>query len=476
MHNLPDNNIGPVSYRAKTAASSRLASSRRSWSRPLLGWLVTFKIVIATLLAVPAYAPQAAAQYDDSNPAVYWRLERQRQKKFKRQRVRQRRVIIQRPTRFIRRARPRRGYTRTVPVNRTKRAADPVAIAKPQNTTEAQPGSAAAASPSKPEVPAKPPEPAMHIAVLGDNIASQLARGLSQTYEETPQIEIMRLAKDNSGLVRKDYFDWNAAVTKLLSGDKKVDVAIMMIGSNDRQSIRDETGVHAPSSPGWEKIYIQRIEAITAQFKQKNIPLIWLGMPVMRLERLSTDMARFNRLYREAVQKNGGIYIDIWEAFLDDRNRFTLYGPDVNGQTVKLRVSDGVHFTKAGARKVAHFAELDIKRIIDKRKKLGPADAISGIPSTIKIPGSPNNTTDGNAGKSLQAALPVPAAPAKVIVPVKPAVGPVVQLTAEPLAPNGLLIDQPAAKQSPNAPQIVSGAPANAQTGRADDFSWPKNK
>ena len=41
-----------------------------------------------------------------------------------------------------------------------------------------------------------------------------------------------------------------------------------------------------------------------------------------------------------------------------------LQGPDFEGQTRRLRTSDGVHFTKAGARKLAHYLEREIRRVM----------------------------------------------------------------------------------------------------------------
>ncbi|GEM_PF-591310 len=447
-----------------TALAASVAS--RQYAKHFRG----LAIWMFAIFLIAGIAPEAAAQYDDSNPAVYWRQERQRQKLFNR-----RRVIIQRPTRFIRRARPRRGYTRTIPANGivTPEGSSNTQAAKPENSPTAN---TAGAGNSTLAAPATPQKPAIHIAVLGDNIGSQLARGLAMTYEDTPQIQVMRLTKDNSGLVRNDYYDWDAKIKELLESSKKIDIAIMMIGSNDRQSIRTAAGTHAPGSPEWEKVYTARIEAIATTFKQKNIPLIWIGMPVMRLERLSADMVKFNQLYKQAVKKHGGVFIDIYEPFLDDRNRFTLYGPNVNGLTVKLRLSDGVHFTKAGSRKVAHFAETDIKRIIDKRN--GTAPALANLtPGAPNAGGGAKPGTAGNKGKNaagLLTALPVPAAPAKITLPVKPAAGPVLSLTATPQTPGGNLVGRRNTGGLARDGSVLSGPPSDARAGRADDFSWPK--
>ncbi len=503
MHSAPS--LAPVQDPAKL---SPVPVRRGLWRSSSL------KLLFVALFLFLTGGPAVIAQYEDANPGVYWRLERARQQQLRRQKVRK--TIIQRPTRLIRRARPRRGYTRAVPAVKPPAAAiaipsgtppansvpqqagappanaafPPAAVPPAATPPAGSPPTVTAGAPSadqnKPALPKadQPPAaqaPVMSIAVIGDNLASQLARGLEQAYEQTPQVEILRLSKDNSGLVRKDYYDWLEETKKLLAGDKKIDVAVMMIGSNDRQAMQVEGASHAARSPEWQKVYAARIEALAAQFKQKNIPLLWIGMPVMRIERLSADMVAFNQMYRDIVQKNGGIFIDVWEPFLDDRNRFTLYGPDVNGEIVKLRVNDGVHFTKAGARKLAHFAEIDIKRIIDKRRAPATGAAIANV-----APQTPGSAVPGAAAKAtkatpdISAALPAPAEPPRIVIPVKPIVGPVVELTALPVAPNGELAVRtairPAASQSAQAAvqAMRAGKIPEVQRGRADDFSWPR--
>lgn len=448
----------------QTAQHTRPSSSIRP-RRRMLSLAVAIKLAFVSLFLFTTGGPPAVAQVDESNPAIYWRLERKRQIQKQRARKR-RRVIIQRPTRLIRRARPRRGYTRAVPVNPAE--SNP-AQQQQGDTPEAGDGDkqqTAGASPADTDKPATPPKPAIRIVVMGDNVAMQLARGLSETYQEVPQVEIVRKAHNASGLVRDDYFDWEKAAREILESDPKPDIAVMMIGSNDRQRLRDENGTYRHGTEEWKKIYAARIRTIAELFARAKIPLIWTGMPIMRNERLSADMLAFNEMYRDIVKRNGGIYVDVWEAFVDDRNRFALHGPDVNGEIVKLRRGDGVHFTNAGARKLAHFLEADIKRLIDARRD-------STLPA-IAVPGAPAGGQPDGPDDPKLARLPAPGEPARPATPAKPPVGPVLPLTARPRADDGRLAG-PAKADKPALARrtLVKGEPPKPRTGRADDFSWP---
>jgi hypothetical protein len=326
--------------------------------------------------------------------------------------------------------------------------------------------------------PAEQAENAFTVLVIGDSLGQMLANGLDEAFEERQEIVIKRKDKENSGLVRDDFYDWPKSVEELLSQGGKIDAAVMMVGSNDRQAIRDGDEMREPLSPRWRELYAARVDAIANAFREKHIPLIWVGLPVTKSERFSSDMAKFNEIYREHAARSGAVYIDIWEAFADERNQYQAFGPDVNGQIVKLRASDGVHFTRAGSRKLAHFVEGEIKRLFEARRQPGQA----AIP-----PDGQQGSTESDAQP--QAAIPPtfvnPAAPhitSPPVLPERPAIGPVQSLTSPASQPDGDLArrqnpsEQAAAAQAARAlvnHVYVDGREPPPRKGRADDFSWP---
>jgi hypothetical protein len=329
-------------------------------------------------------------------------------------------------------------------------------------------GKAIAATPDKAAV-----APTYFVAVLGDSLGQMLAQGLSEAFENRPEVAILRKAKENSGLVRDDFFDWNKATQDLLASGEKIDFAVMLIGSNDRQALRNANGSYEPGSPEWTAAYTQRIETIAGMFRDKKIPLVWVGLPILKSERLSADAVNFNQFYRAYAEKAGATYIDIWEAFADEAGQYSASGPDINGQTVRLRAADGVHFTKAGARKLAHFVEPEIRRKLDELQPNVEPGMTQGLP-----PNPANVPSDGTGTPANVAALPGgEAAPP----PPKPIAGPVLPLTAPALAPGGELATRVTAAGTANndarnliEQTLQQGKPIAPKPGRADDFSWPR--
>ena len=125
--------------------------------------------------------------------------------------------------------------------------------------------------------------------------------------------------------------------------------------------------------------YIKRIDDTIAALKSKDMPVFWVGLPPIRGTKSSADATFLNDLYRSRAEKAGITYIDVWDGFVDEAGRYSPQGPDYEGQIRRLRAGDGVYFTKAGARKLAHYVEREIQRAMVNR----------GTPVALPVPVEP---------------------------------------------------------------------------------------
>lgn len=329
--------------------------------------------------------------------------------------------------------------------------------------------------------PAEPrADPTTFVAVMGDSLAELLAAGLAEAYENNPDVQILRRGRSSSGLVRDDYYDWRKAARDMLASSDKLTHAVMMIGSNDRQQLKDATGATLePFTDVWREAYGARVEEFASLFAERGIPLFWVGMPPMQNARMSADMLALNEIVRERLARSRATYVDIWEAFVDPQNRYAVVGPSLTGETVKLRAGDGIHFTKAGARMAAHFAEIELKRSIDKAPPTPvfamPADPNADPASADPAlqPGGIERLIDEQVRRGLDG-LP----PLNVVIPTKAVAGPILPLNAPESAPGGGLMTGRIQRTGNDAGRaieraLVEGKLPDAKPGRADDFRWP---
>jgi uncharacterized protein len=317
--------------------------------------------------------------------------------------------------------------------------------------------------------PDRPPVPvSLFVYVLGDSLAELLGQGLKEHLTDRSDIGVQRKARSSSGLVRDDFFDWTKALKDLLGGQEKVDVVVMMVGSNDRQILRDDTGTHEFRSDRWRELYTRRLDDFLAVARDKRVPVVWVGMPVMQSQRLSADMIYINGLARERVQRAGGTYVDIWEGFTSEQGQYAAVGPDVNGEIVRLRTADGIHFTKAGQKKLGFFSGREVIRLLAQERS---GVAVASLPSDLSEQIRRETSLPG-----LQPTVPLPdALPSLPVIRERPVAGQIIELTALPSTPGGQLlrgkIVAPANEMSIMVEQALGyGRMPLPKPGRADDF------
>ncbi|MBR0685918.1 DUF459 domain-containing protein [Bradyrhizobium manausense] len=218
------------------------------------------------------------------------------------------------------------------------------------------------------------------------------------------------------------------------------------------KTARNPNGLYEFRDDHWVELYGKKIEELANVLKAKGVPVLWVGLPAIRGPKGTADMLFLDSLYREGAAKAGITYVDVWDGFVDEAGRFLQKGPDFEGQIRQLRSGDGVYFTKPGARKLAHYVEREITRLLAGRS--GP----------IALPSEPA-TPDTNAE---------PGKP-----PPRPLAGPIVPLVAASISTDQLLGGpgtRPAAVDALAARTLVKGEPLAAPAGRADDYSWPRRE
>lgn len=252
-----------------------------------------------------------------------------------------------------------------------------------------------------PAVAAPAPEPAapviekldnaVRVLVVGDFLAAGLAEGLNEAYAESPGVTIVDRTNGSSGFVRDDFYDWNAEIGPILEGVEPA-VAIVMIGSNDRQSLLVDGRSERPRTEAWQREYVRRVTAFAETIQDAGIPIIWVGLPPFRSQSMSSDMLAFNDMYKQAAEEVDGTFVDIWDGFADENGAFTFTGPDVNGQPVRLRGSDGINLTRPAKRKVAFYVEQPLNKLLGSAASPGIGrEELANLPPPGMLAGKPGD-------------------------------------------------------------------------------------
>jgi hypothetical protein len=341
-----------------------------------------------------------------------------------------------------------RSRTQRKPAKVVKRARSAPAR---QQTGESQVNAAA------PEPPTEKLENAHVVLVVGDFIANGLAEGLEEAFAEVQSVIISKQVNGSSGLVRDDFYDWPAEIGPMLE-EIKPSIVVVMLGSNDRQAMRVDGRTEKVRTDAWQKEYVSRVNRFAAQVKSTNTLLVWTGGPPFRFKSMSADILAFNEIYRQATDEAGGYFVDIWDGFVDQDGAFVTTGSDINGQTVRLRNSDGINFTNDGKRKIAFYVERQLRQLLgDAASPLLTTLAPESL-STMRLP--PLQTE-----VEIVRSNPIPVS--------DPELDGGAVLLGDINAPEAQIRDNPLQSKPLRARLVEDGIPAPVQPGQANDFSWP---
>lgn len=330
-----------------------------------------------------------------------------------------------------------------------------------------------------PEITVALPDPAEgtrpRILVIGDSMADALAAGMNADPAIKADLALFPKTVSSSGLVREDYHDWPKTLREMVSATPDAAAILVMIGLNDRQAIRSGETSLEPLGEAWLEAYRQRVDTIIRLAQEARVPLVWVGLPVMRSPRLSQDMATLNALIRDRVTQAGETFVETYESFADGSSGFTATGPDVIGDIVRLRGPDGIHFTPAGQRKLAFFVEKPLRLRIQDRLNAAAAQVTAPLAAPPSTPGEaiaslPAGIVPPPAERMITIPAPVAAPPA--VIRQRPEIGEIRPLSVQNSASSLAASQAPAIADPVTRDLFDRGLAPEPRTGRADDFRW----
>ena len=236
------------------------------------------------------------------------------------------------------------------------------------------------------------------VTVYGDEFAEGLLAGLVVAFGADARLNIQRQVTPFSGIGLAD-FDTKVATLEKTIAAQPLNIAIVMVGEDDRMSFRGPDGKRLPTGgDAWLAEYTRRVDRLMRVFKSKNAGVYWVGLPNLARSDANELAQKMNDVIRERAYLNGYKYIDAYQGFTDENGAYSSYGPDLEGAIRLLRLRDGVNFTDAGNRKLAHFVEKEMRPDLIQAKANRNIPLLGAEPEQAKI--NPDNAVKTPAPSS----------------------------------------------------------------------------
>lgn len=176
-----------------------------------------------------------------------------------------------------------------------------------------------------------------------------------------------RHAKSSTGLARPDFYDWPGQATSLYESESPI-ATVCMFGGNDGQGLHmgrkaDPQWIRWQEE-GWSEEYGRRVQQFADAVAPNGEHVFWIGMPVMRSNKLKSRMERMNGIFQSNMEaREGGHFIDTWSVLADAKGNYTERLL-VDGKRVTVRAGDGVHYTRSGAKVLANHVVPQVAAVL----------------------------------------------------------------------------------------------------------------
>lgn len=213
--------------------------------------------------------------------------------------------------------------------------------------TAAAPATDAPAAGEDPDAPLTEEKHVNAILVIGDAIGGGLGAGLTRVAEPGGANDVSLRFNEESGLARPEVYDWAATVPKILESGQYDDI-VVMLGANDRQTIRDGDQRLDFGTDGWSTAYKKQVDLLLDQLAASGARVVWVSPPPMKDPEYDAAIRAISALQRERVEARGMTYLDIRPALSNPDGSYTDVKEDDTGNVIKLRGRNGISFFKAG--------------------------------------------------------------------------------------------------------------------------------
>jgi len=192
------------------------------------------------------------------------------------------------------------------------------------------------------------------VLVIGDSMMIVTAHATKLALEKRGVDKVETTTKLGTGLARLDAYDWMATIDDHVKTFDP-DVSLVWFGTNDRQPMKTDKGIVDVNDAAWETEYGKRIGQVMDKLTaREGTKVVWLGLPLMKDAAINREVELINRIAKSEADKREGVtYMETQPLLSRKADKFSAYLIGSNGRPIKVRESDGIHLSRAGADLVA---------------------------------------------------------------------------------------------------------------------------
>jgi hypothetical protein len=252
----------------------------------------------------------------------------------------------------------------------------------------------------------------LRLWIGGDSLAGSLGPSLGTQAGATGVVQGTFDSRVSSGLADPGFFNWPRHVTEQFPR-LDPEVVVFIIGANDYM-VPQALPTDARGVPAWRASYSLLVAQMLDLLSYGGRAVYWVGSPTLRDPQKDAGVRQINDVAQQVIHQRSGVtYVDAYQLFGDSQGHYAATLPGVNGRPEVVRTDDGIHFTTAGADRLARavFALLDTRCRITAQAIPGAAKAVIEVPGATQVPTQGRQTVPSPATRPPATAPPATAPP-----------------------------------------------------------------
>jgi hypothetical protein len=175
---------------------------------------------------------------------------------------------------------------------------------------------------------------------------------INQLRKESPKGVFVDLSAQSTGLTVRRYFDWPTKI-KDETLSRGFELVAVFLGPNDPWDIYEGAKRYAFGTPEWEDKYRDRVIEVMQFAQDKQVHVIWIGLPNMKEDRVRRGAIVQNKIFKEQASHFNFDYLSTEDLLGGLDEPFKKFVDEPGKGQVMLRADDGIHFTQAGLRLIS---------------------------------------------------------------------------------------------------------------------------
>lgn len=204
------------------------------------------------------------------------------------------------------------------------------------------------------------------IFFAGDSMMQGVAPHVQQYLQKNYNIKSVNLSKQSTGLAYPSLFNWPKTIEETLANNANIKILAVFLGPNDPWDMPDLTngGQLKFQTPQWEAGYQARMASILNTAKNYGVKVIWITPPNMKKAKLNEQMIYLTAVMKTELQRHDVKVLDARELLGTSNDVYNDYLVK-DGKSIKMRSSDGIHFSVQGQKLIAQALQDELTIITD---------------------------------------------------------------------------------------------------------------